>query len=150
MRIKYLVLLVSITLCFAATTSWAQDPTFIRGDVNDDGIVDRADSTMLHAYIYTPPSPLTCLLAADVDDNGMAEMMDLVAMGSYLNAGGSIPPPFPDCGTDPTNPQPGDDCCIKRGAAPSLSLMGGVALVLLITGCALWVIRRKRIPVTNA
>jgi hypothetical protein len=53
------------------------------------------------------------MLAADVnDDGGPIDGTDLFYLVSYLMMGGPAPPPpFPDCGPDPTNPQPGDDCC---------------------------------------
>ncbi len=152
MRIKYLVLLASITLCFAATTSWAQDPYFIRGDVTGDGVVDDADSTMMYAYVFQTIPP-NCVLAADVDDDGVAGLNDFLYLYSYLYLSGDEPPaPFPDCGTDPTDPQPGDDCCTPptpQGAVPSITPVGALVLVLLLVGSGIWVYRRQRLATTS-
>jgi hypothetical protein len=114
----FLVIVVSL---LQAETTCAQ--SFIRGDVNSDGVVNDDDICALECYIHgeatcsltgAPCSSalMSCFLAADVDDNGSVNLSDLTYLYLYLHSGGSQPSaPFPTCGVDPTDPQPGNDCC---------------------------------------
>ena len=70
---------------------------FIRGDFNQDGIVDQADVLMCMTG-----GPFLCDDAADANDDGVLTMGDCAYLTSYLYGGLPPPPPFPGCGTDPT------------------------------------------------
>jgi hypothetical protein len=75
---------------------------FIRGDVNEDGVVNMADLT----DCYYPP--YSCDDAADVNDDGVLNTLDCDYLNSFLTGGGPPPPPpFPACGPDPTPDQLG-------------------------------------------
>ena len=76
---------------------------FVRGDANDDGRVDIADSVASLQHQFTATSPLLCLKAADIDDDGAVSISDPIRELSYLFLGGPAPEaPYPGCGTDPT------------------------------------------------
>jgi hypothetical protein len=153
MRNKVLVLVAAIALCLIASAAWGvTNPWFIRGDANNDGNVDISD---VSAILGSP----ACPLAADVDDDGDVDSDDADYLQAYVfNPIGNPPPPapFPDCGPDPTNPQPGDDCsgCTSPppegpASVPSISETGLLVLVLLLMASAFWVMRRRRMSVTR-
>ncbi len=75
---------------------------FIRGDVDGDGLVGWNDALAVFAMVADRQSP-RCADAADVDDDGDVDDMDLLHAVMYLR-GGWVPPsaPFPECGLDPT------------------------------------------------
>ncbi|MBN1418727.1 MAG: VCBS repeat-containing protein [Planctomycetes bacterium] len=79
------------------------EPTFIRGDANDDGALDIGDHVFIYNYLFgsgpTPP----CFDAADADDSGTVSITDGVFIQNYLAGTGPAPSlPFPEVGTDPT------------------------------------------------
>ncbi|MBT7129826.1 MAG: hypothetical protein HN891_03865 [Planctomycetes bacterium] len=48
-------------------------------------------------------SPLGCIDSADGNDDGLVDLADPIALLGYLfNGATPPPPPFPDCGIDPT------------------------------------------------
>ena len=89
---------------------------FVRGDVNQDAVVDIADAIALINYLYAKgPRPL-CLDAADANDDAYLgsrtgiDIADVMALLGYLFVRGpALPPPFRsarvriplDCGIDP-------------------------------------------------
>jgi len=88
---------------------------FMRGDANADGRVDIGDAISVLGYLFgTGDDPskakvAACLDAADANDDGAVDIADAIATLSHLFAGaGPLPPPFFDCGIDPT--EDGLDC----------------------------------------
>ena len=78
-------------------------PGYIRGDANQDGMVDIADAIVILGYLFGGGSDGGCLSALDANDDGSADVADAVAVLSHLfSQGGPLLPPFPDCGVDPT------------------------------------------------
>lgn len=99
-------LLVSLVLgigtCLFIPNS-AQAQNFIRGDLNCDGVVDSADVSFLENLINDGGPLPPCLDAADVNDDGLfLSVADLTFLLRALDLGLALPPPFPNCGTDPT------------------------------------------------
>ncbi len=78
---------------------YEEDPQqFIRGDVDENGIVDGNDFTACQSG-----PPFSCDDAADVNDDGVLDYHDCDYLYAYLmGAGPPPPPPFPSCGVDPT------------------------------------------------
>ncbi len=80
---------------------WWEEGTeqeFIRGDVNEDGLINIQD----YAACLNGP-PFSCDDAADVNDDGVLDNLDCDYLYNYLYLmGPPPPPPFPDCGLDPT------------------------------------------------
>lgn len=78
---------------------------FIRGDVDQNENWGMLDAIFILKYLYVPGHPApTCIDAADVDDDGIVDMTDALYTLKYLYVPGSPPPPppFPNCGIDPT------------------------------------------------
>ncbi|HIA28216.1 MAG TPA: hypothetical protein EYN79_08925 [Planctomycetes bacterium] len=78
-------------------------PQFIRGDSNGDGSINLADAISVLGYLFSGQA-LGCLASVDVNDSGGADISDAIALLDYLfgGGGGQLPPPFPNCGPDPT------------------------------------------------
>jgi hypothetical protein len=73
-------------------------PQFIRGDVDADGDLTMADLIRLQQG-----PPFMCDDAADINDDGIQDIGDLMYFVQFIYHGGPPPPsPFPGCGTDPT------------------------------------------------
>lgn len=78
-------------------------PPFLRGDANQDGGVDIADGIAILAYLFSGGGDGGCLSSIDANDDGSANVADAIAVLDHLFAGGGpLPPPFPNCGEDPT------------------------------------------------
>jgi hypothetical protein len=76
-------------------------PAFLRGDVNDDGLVNIADPVRLLSYLFADGAAPTCQDAADGNDDGDLNIADPIAILSYLFANGPLSPPGETCGVDP-------------------------------------------------
>ena len=78
------------------------DGLFIRGDGNGNGIISLADPLFNLGYQFQGQAAL-CLDALDTNDDGNIDISDpIFNLGFQLLAGPSPPPPFLDCGVDPT------------------------------------------------
>jgi hypothetical protein len=78
---------------------------FARGDVTANLRVNVADAVALIAYIFAG-AVIPCPAAADVNDDGRLDAADAVQLLGYLfKAGPPPPPPFGQCGVDPTRDQ---------------------------------------------
>ncbi len=78
--------------------------TFVRGDVNGDGIVSISDLVHLaHHRLLDGPDPV-CEDAADVDDDGDLALLDLYMLLEYLYGpqANALPEPNKTAGEDPT------------------------------------------------
>ncbi|MBN1420631.1 MAG: PKD domain-containing protein [Planctomycetes bacterium] len=76
---------------------------FKRGDANGDGEMQISDPVFILMHIFSEGRAPTCLEAADVNDNGVLDLSDPVFGLDYLFASGpEPPPPFSECGADPT------------------------------------------------
>jgi hypothetical protein len=91
-------------------TNKPQGFLFIRGDCNEDGVLDETadpnqnvDFLALRAYLTGGPSP-QCLDRLDINDDGAVGISDLNYFLHYFFYADepSLPPPFPDPGPDPT------------------------------------------------
>jgi hypothetical protein len=76
---------------------------FIRGDANDDGVVDISDPQATLNYLFLGGASPDCLDAADANDDGRLDVADPVATLNFLFQGaGSLPPPAGSPGPDET------------------------------------------------
>lgn len=78
---------------------------FVRGDTNDDGLLDVSDAVYTLAALFIPGAPpSSCADAADVNDDGLADVSDAVYLLASLFIPGAPPPPEPSptCGVDLT------------------------------------------------
>ncbi|HEX3092492.1 MAG TPA: dockerin type I repeat-containing protein [Candidatus Angelobacter sp.] len=63
-------------------------PLFVLGDLNEDGAVDQEDLKLLRAYVAHPGSAgISCLAAADLDDNGSIGAHDVAVLEQILSKG---------------------------------------------------------------
>ena len=63
-------------------------PLFVLGDLNEDGSVDQEDLKQLRAYVAHPGSAgISCLAAADLDDNGSINAHDIAVLEQILSKG---------------------------------------------------------------
>ena len=79
-------------------------PVFLRGDVNGDGVISEADASRMMDWIFgLAPAP-ECLDAADLNDDGYVNITDSTQLLNYISTPGSPPPsaPFPVAGVDTT------------------------------------------------
>ena len=85
----------------------AGDREFVRGDSNDDGLVDISDAVAVLLYLFEGAATPSCPDAADGDDSGAIDLTDSVYVLQYLFSQGPQPPaPFPLPGADPTPSDP--------------------------------------------
>ena len=77
-------------------------PVFLRGDVNGDGVISEADAARMMDWVFgLAPAP-DCLDAADLNDDGYVNITDSTQLLNYISTPGSPPPspPFPVAGVD--------------------------------------------------
>src|SRR5438309_2758904 len=68
-------------------------PLFVLGDLNEDGAVDQEDLKLLRAYVGHPTSAgISCLAAADLDDNGSINAHDVTVLEQILSKGAVTAP----------------------------------------------------------
>lgn len=76
---------------------------FIRGDANNNGGLEIADTIFLLTYLFLAGTPPVCDDSADANDDGGVSISDPIYELAYLFTGGPAPPdPGPSCGEDPT------------------------------------------------
>ncbi len=78
-------------------------PQFIRGDCNDNSVLDVADGVVMLIYLFAGGVVPSCLDACDTNDTGDVGLDDAILLLNYLFLSGPPPSaPFPNCGGDPT------------------------------------------------
>ena len=86
-------------------------PTFVRGDSDDNGILNLTDAIFNLNYLFVGGSQPGCFDASDADNNGSLQLTDGIFILNYLFLGGRAPPePNGACGPDPTEPADGLGC----------------------------------------
>lgn len=76
---------------------------FLRGDANEDGVVDMSDVMASLGYFFSASPRPTCMGALDTNDSGKLNIADPIYLLNFLFSGGpTIPEPFESCGDDPT------------------------------------------------
>ncbi|MFQ5654518.1 MAG: hypothetical protein ACE5GW_07285 [Planctomycetota bacterium] len=77
---------------------------FLRGDVNYDGHLGLDDAQLLIVSVVDPDTTLSCPDSGDVNDDGSANVADVVYLLNHLYAGGEPPAePYTEPGPDPTD-----------------------------------------------
>ena len=81
----------------------AQGVSFRRGDVNQDGKMDLSDAVYVVERLFIVQDPIPCGDSADATDDGLVDVTDVIKITAYLFLGFEPPPPpFSECGPDPT------------------------------------------------
>ena len=77
---------------------------FIRGDSNDDGVLNVSDAVFTLSFLFIGDEQPECLAANDTNDDGTLNITDVIRTLNFLFLGGTNAPPapFPDPGADPT------------------------------------------------
>ena len=87
------------------------DPWFLRGDSDDNNLVNLTDAIFTLNYLFLGGGEPPCLDAADTDNNGLVQLTDAIFLLNYLFLGGRSPPePANECGFDPEEPADGIGC----------------------------------------
>jgi hypothetical protein len=77
-------------------------PVFVRGDANDDGVIDVSDPVRILRHLFSSVA-VNCEDACDVDDNEALNVTDALGLLNYIFKGGAAPrAPFPVEGADPS------------------------------------------------
>jgi len=80
-------------------------PVFVRGDADDNGIINLTDAIFNLNYLFSGGAEPTCQDSADADNNGSLQLTDGVFILMFLFSGGASPPdPGVECGVDPADP----------------------------------------------
>ena len=66
---------------------FSEKPTFLRGDVNDDGQVKINDVTALIDYLLSSDATGINVTAADCNQDGQVKINDVTALIDYLLSG---------------------------------------------------------------
>ena len=75
---------------------------FLRGDSNGDAMVNISDAAFTLQHLFLSGRAPGCSIAADANGDGRVNISDAAFTLNHLFLGGTpIPPPYPDCGTDP-------------------------------------------------
>jgi len=89
-------------------------PHFMRGDVDDNGLLTIGDAIMILEYLLLRGDPPSCADTADTDNDGQFTMADAIALLNYEFCGGApLAEPGYSCGPDPDTPPepwPAEDC----------------------------------------
>ena len=81
----------------------SDERTFVRGDANDDGVVNISDPIYHLNALFVGGAESPCQDAADANDDGQLNISDGIAILSFLFQGTNVlRPPHPDAGVDPT------------------------------------------------
>ena len=88
------------------TLNLAAVDLFLRGDPDRDLRLDEKDALAVLAHLFAG-KPLSCLDAADVDDDGKVSITDAVYLLNFLYLDGPAPP-------EPSPPLPGSDPTADR------------------------------------
>ncbi len=76
---------------------------FLRGDSNQDGLVDVSDSVSLLRFLFQGSESPSCMDSADANDDGAVDISDAIRVLVALFEGSvGIPAPYPTAGYDPT------------------------------------------------
>ncbi len=87
--------------CTIANSKIVHAEDFHRGDSNVDGALNIADPIFILGYL-TSGQELDCEDAADVDDDGEVDVIDVIFLLAVLFQSQITPPPTSPCGPDPT------------------------------------------------
>ncbi|MBI4601068.1 MAG: hypothetical protein HY721_03820, partial [Planctomycetes bacterium] len=98
-----LALALAFSLAFAALPLEAGQ-AFRRGDSNTDGKVDISDAVRILSFLFLSLPKEACDDAMDSNDDGAVDISDSISLLAFLFTGGrEVPPPYRECGEDPTD-----------------------------------------------
>lgn len=89
---------------YITTIPIVNEPIFVRGDADENRLVDVGDVIYLINYLYKSGlEPVPVLDAGDANDDEVVDIGDVIYIINFLFKNGLPPPhPYPNCGIDPT------------------------------------------------
>lgn len=79
-------------------------PSFLRGDTNNDGIVNIADGIATIGWLFQGAAAPNCLAAVDINADTLTDISDIIFLVTWQFQGGPQPQvPYPNCGIDGVN-----------------------------------------------
>ena len=107
----------------AAATEVEITQNFRRGDVNNDAVVDMADTLSVLRYLFDKDGEPSCMAAVDANGDGAVDLSDGLTILDYLYIGNArLPAPGPrHCGPVPGA---GLGCTRSRCASSRTALVG--------------------------
>lgn len=124
-RARSIIAVLLVTLCLRGELP-AAGTGFVRGDVDESGALELTDAILSLQFLFQGNADaVRCADAGDSDDDGSLGIADAIFTLSHLFRGGSPPPPpFPDCGEDPTEDELGCAAGKVCGAGSELTFLG--------------------------
>ncbi len=93
------VAVVPLVNAGSITAVAAPPAEFIRGDVNEDGVVSVSDAVRLFEELFVGVAGGECSRAGDVNHDHQRDLGDVIfLLGAILLPTQTIDPPFPNCG----------------------------------------------------
>ena len=96
---------IVVFLCLMPVPTHGGDPEFLRGDADGSAVVFSLLDALHTLEYLIGLQDVTCLDAADANDDGSVNIVDPVSILAWA-FNGALPPPDPgpdECGTDPTD-----------------------------------------------
>jgi len=88
---------------FVFSVPESHDASFVRGDANDDGVVDVADAVAALLHLFRADAEPYCPDALDANDDGQVNLSDPVRVLNHLfQLGAPLAAPYPSRGFDAT------------------------------------------------
>ena len=76
-----------------------EEPTFLRGDCNGDGVMDISDAIRQIRILFQGGAAQDCPAACDINGDSRSDISDVVYALNFLFRGRWAPPaPWPECG----------------------------------------------------
>lgn len=86
----------------AGTVCFVNAQSFLRGDANDDGVLNLADAIFMINYFFADGFGPTCNSAADPNGDFAVDIGDVIYLINHQFLDGAQPvSPWPGCGADP-------------------------------------------------
>lgn len=86
-------------------TVFPDAPPYLRGDANNDSVVNLADGIEILGWVFGTVATQACEAAFDANSDGGIDISDAVrVLGHLFNGEPSLDAPFPSCGFDPQPP----------------------------------------------
>ena len=96
---------------------------FLRGDVNDDGVVTISDAHRINTYFFLGSPEPDCVDSIDINDDGELNITDSIELlNSMFYVGDPVAAPNPEAGSDPTEDELA--CETYTGSQPHLDDAG--------------------------
>ena len=94
-------------------------PVFLRGDGNEDGIVDLSDAVFALSWLFLGGRGPGCLAAVDANDDDIVDVADPSYLLNHLFLGAPPPPaPYPECDIAELDADVTLDCATRPPACP--------------------------------